>query len=236
VNGEGPSLLSRNLWAKHTRKFLVVLERALQLLTTEPVLARAEVELNRCLYFLLLRATRELHPVEEIAPSYECSNQPDPDDDARARREGKRPDFQWIYLDRYEPDPCRSSRQFVVECKRLGSAPRSDWVLNINYIEHGVWRFASPDWGYAKGASSAAMVGYWQDMAADDVLREVNDAAGKRGVSPLTLSQRGWQPHGVSRLNQRCNRSFTTSPLFIYHLWVDLCGPRKSGGGALGRM
>ena len=29
MNGEGPSLLSRNLWAKRTARFLAILERAL---------------------------------------------------------------------------------------------------------------------------------------------------------------------------------------------------------------
>lgn len=125
MNGEGPSLLSRNLWAKRTARFLAILERALQLLATEPELACAEVELNRRLYWRLLEATRELYP-SEVPPLCECCNQPDPDDQARARRENKRPDFQWSYTDRFESDSHRSSKQFVVECKRLGSPPRSD--------------------------------------------------------------------------------------------------------------
>jgi hypothetical protein len=185
-------------------------------------LSRAEVELNRQFYFLLLRATRELYATEEIAPSQECNNQPDPDDEARASREGKRPDFQWIYLDRYEPDPERSSKQFVVECKRLGSPLRSDRILNANYIEQGVGRFVTSDSGYAKGFSSAAMVGYWQDMAAADILREVNEAASKRGVSRLNLSQEGWRSGGVSKLDHRCERPFPISPVLIHHLWADL--------------
>jgi hypothetical protein len=222
MNGEGPSLLSRNLWAKRTTRFLAILERALQLLATEPELARAEVELNRQFYFLLLRATRELYPTEEIAPAQECYNQPDPDDETRASREGKRPDFQWIYLDHYESDPFRSSKQFVVECKRLGRPLRSDRILNALYVEKGVWRFLTPDSGYAKGFPSAAMVGYWQDMAADDILREVNEAASKRGVSRLNLSREGWRSGGVSKLDHRCERPFPVSPLLIYHLWADL--------------
>jgi len=222
MNGEGPSLLSRNLWAKRTARFLAILERALQLLATEPELACAEVELNRRLHFLLLRATGELYPTEEIAPSCECNNQPDADDKARAKREHKRPDFQWIYRDRYEPDPDRSSKQFVVECKRLGTPLRSNRILNADYIEQGVWRFVASDSGYAKGFSSAAMVGYWQDMAADDILREVNEAASKRGVSRLNLSQEGWRSGGVSKLDHRCERPFPISPILIHHLWADL--------------
>jgi len=221
MKSDGPSLLSRNLWAKRTARFLAILERALRLLATEPELACGEIGLNRRLYWRLLEATRELYP-SEVPPLCECCNQPDPDDQARAKRENKRPDFQWSYADRFESDPHRSSKQFVVECKRLGSPPRSDWVLNVNYVEHGVWRFVASDSGYAKGFSSAAMVGYWQDMAADDILREVNEAASKRGVSGLNLSQEGWRSCGVSKLDHRCERPFPISPVLIHHLWADL--------------
>ena len=71
----------------------------------------------------------------------ECNNQPDPDDEARTAREQKRPDFQWNYLDRFESDPHRSSRQFVVECKRLGESSRADRVFNMLYVNHGISRF-----------------------------------------------------------------------------------------------
>lgn len=215
---KGPSLRSLNSWGKHTARFLAILERALELLQTETDLPSAEVELNRQLYFLLLLATGELYPTEEIAPSCECNNQPDADDEARATRERKRPDFQWIYRDRYEPNPQRSSKQFVVECKRLGTPLRSDRILNADYIEQGVWRFVASDSGYAKGFSSAAMVGYWQDMAADDILREVNEAASKRDVSRLNLSPEGWRSRGVSKLDHRCERPFPISPVLIHHL------------------
>lgn len=222
MNAKGPSLRSLTLWAKRTARFLAILERALGLLQMETDLKIAEVDLNRQLYFCLLRATRELYPEDEVSPSQECNNQPDPDDEARAAREGKRPDFQWIYLDRYEPDPRRSSKQFVVECKRLGSPTSSNWILNANYVKHGVWRFVASEFGYAKGFPSAAMIGYWQDMAADDILRAVNEAARKRGLSLLDLNREGWQSSGISKLENRCNRHFPISPLLIYHLWADL--------------
>ncbi|MBF8254377.1 MAG: hypothetical protein HW373_1072 [Deltaproteobacteria bacterium] len=222
MNEEGPSLLSRSLWTKRTARFLAILERALQLLGCQTALGSAEVALNRRLYWCLLEASRGLYPAEDCAPSPECNNQPDPDDQVRAKREDKRPDFQWIFLDRYESDLHRSSKQFVVECKRLGVPQRADWILNANYIEHGVWRFVAPEWSYAKRFPSAAMVGYWQSMQADDVLREVNAAAGKRGVSTLKLQREGWPTRGVSKLEHRFNRPFPVSPFFLRHFWVDL--------------
>jgi hypothetical protein len=102
-------------------------------------LPRTETELNRKFYFCLLSASRELFPNEELAPVCEYNNQPDPDDGSRAARELKRPDFQWVFLDRYENNPNRSSRQFVIECKRLGTPDRGDWVFNINYTDHGIF-------------------------------------------------------------------------------------------------
>ena len=141
MSGSGPQLNSLRLWATREARCFSIIERALWLLRQFQDLPETEVELNRQLYFCLLKATRELYPEDEIAPITECNNQPDPDDEARAKREQKRPDFQWIYLDRYESDPHRSSKQFVVECKRLGKSSRSDWVLNLNYVNHGINRF-----------------------------------------------------------------------------------------------
>jgi len=222
MSEQGPSLLSRNLWAKRTARFLAILERALQLLAKQKGLESAEVELNRRLYWCLLEASRELYPAEDCAPAPECNNQPDPDDAVRAKREAKRPDFQWIFLDRYESDLHRSSKQFVVECKRLGMPPRADWILNENYVEHGIWRFIAPEWSYAKRFPSAAMVGYWQSMDGNEVLQEVNGAAKKRGITQLGFKREGWQARGVSKLEHSLERSFPFSPFFLRHLWVDI--------------
>src|ERR1700704_1677198 len=118
-----PSLFtqSQSLWGKREARFIAIVERALILLRSMDALPRTETELNRKFYFCLLNASRELFPNEQLAPICECNNQPDPDDSSRAARELKRPDFQWVFLDRYENNPNRSSRQFVIECKRLGT-------------------------------------------------------------------------------------------------------------------
>ena len=213
--------LSRRLWAKREAKCLSIIERALTMLFGEEDLPVTEIELNRLLYFHLLRASRELYPEDVIPPVTECNNQPDPDDQARALREYKRPDFQWIYLDIYEPDPDRSSRHFVVECKRLGDAPRTDWVLNTNYVEYGVRRFLEPEWAYAKGAPSGAMVGYWQSMLGEDVLREVNAGCRLRSI-PRLVPIGPSSTNGVGKFNHDISRTFPASPFRLHHLWIDL--------------
>jgi N-6 DNA Methylase len=214
-------LRARQLWATREAKCISIIERALALLRQILDLPGTEIELNRHLYFCLLAASRELYPEDEIAPISECNNQPDPDDEARAKREQKRPDFQWIYLDRYESDPQRSSKQFVVECKRLGKAVRSDWVLNVNYTNHGIGRFREPEWAYAKRAPSGAMVGYWQSMEASEVLSETNEGCLKKAFPNLMLVG-DWNSGGASRLDHTFNRPFEISPFRLHHLWVDL--------------
>jgi hypothetical protein len=221
MNDSGPQLTSRHLWAAREAKFLAILSHALMLLRQLENPPKTEVELNRKLYFCLLAASLELYPEDEIAPMTECNNQPDPDDEARAKREQKRPDFQWGYLDRYESDPQRSSKQFVVECKRLGKALRSDWVLNLNYTDHGISRFREYEWAYAKRAPSGAMVGYWQSMNGDELLNEVHEGSRKKSLPDLMIVGR-WNPGGVSRFLHTFDRPFEISPFKLYHLWIDL--------------
>jgi hypothetical protein len=216
-----PHIPSAKLWKTRQAKCLAVIEAALQLLGKTTSLPTAEVDLNRTLYFCLLQAHRQLFPDDEIAPLSECNNQPDPDDQARAIREQKRPDFQWIYLDRYEADPSRSSRAFVLECKRLGTPPRADWPLNINYLQHGIHRFRHEDWAYAKQAECGAMVGYVQSMDLVAILSAVNAECGGDGLPNLNLAA-SWMEGGTSKLDHSFERPFPVSPLTLYHFWVDL--------------
>jgi len=217
-------VMAQKLWAKREAKCLSIIERALSLLREADDLPETEVELNRQLYFCLLEASRELYPDDEIAPVTECNNQPDPDDEARTRRELKRPDFQWIFLDRYEADAQRSSKQFVVECKRLGQPLRADWVFNLNYSNHGIVRFREPEWAYAKLMQSGAMIGYWQSMEEKFLLIEVNKGCNSNSLPELTLAG-AWKVGETTRLEHILPRAFEISPFKLHHLWIDLRNP-----------
>jgi hypothetical protein len=221
MSSGAPRIHSRQLWQTREAKCLAIIDRALSLFRQQHSFPDSEIELNRIFYFCLITASRDLYPDDEIAPVIECCNQPDPDDGARARREQKRPDFQWVYLDRYESDPQKSSRQFVVECKRLGTPPRSDWVLNLNYIEHGIARFRHPDWAYAKRAGSGAMIGYIQSMTPPAILVAVNDECRDKTLTDLALTN-AWVPAGTTRLEHTFERSFEISPIRLHHFWIDL--------------
>ncbi len=224
----GPPLHSGHLWAVREAKCLAIIALALKKLREVPVLPESEIELNRHFYFCLLEASRELYPEDEVGPVPECNNQPDPDDDSRAKRELKRPDFQWVYLDRYEASARHSSKQFVVECKRLGKPVRSDWVLNVNYVQHGIMRFRLAEWAYAKRFPTGAMVGYWQSMEPHHVLSEVNQE-GSNNTLPALVLDGAWSPGGVSRCGHTFDRPFEVSPFCLNHFWVDL---RQSGSSS----
>lgn len=216
-------MLSTNLWKKQQTHYVCAFLRALQLLQEFPSLPNEEVALNRTLYFCLLKANRELDPEGLYPPPVtECCNQPDPDDSARTARENKRPDFQWGFTDPHEPDYQRSSKQFVVECKRIGVPPRSDWILNENYVEYGLRRFVDPSWGYAKGSPAAAMIGYWQSMDGEALLLEINSAAERRGLEHIALAISGWKIAAITVLGHVVLRSFAISPFRLDHFWVDL--------------
>jgi len=226
-----PNLKRLNFWEKHERRVIQVLTVALRLLAREEYLPTGENQINRRLYFCVLRAIRELHQqgTDLISyPIYEGNNQPDASDEERAAREGKRPDFQFGFVDHQEPDPDASAKQYVVECKRLGESGRSDWVLNRNYIEHGVLRFHDEEYGYGKSRSSGAMVGYVQNSSADQILAEVNQAATARKIARITLSRQGWERGDVSTLTHRFDRAVRPTPFNLHHLWLDLANHRDN--------
>ena len=221
-----PSIGALHTWRRHETRVLGVFSAALNVLRVEPDLPAGEDPLNRKLYFAVQRENVRLCRKGEGMPSpvtYEACNQPDVDDVTRAEREKKRPDFQWGFVNLQEPDDDRASMFYTVECKRLRSPERPDWVFNENYVRHGVARFVDVNHGYAKSAVSAAMVGYVQDMCFQAILGEVNGHASAAALPTLGLSGRAWQKEGVSRLDQQLRRrSSMVSPLDLRHLWVDL--------------
>lgn len=216
------SLLNRRdeFWKKFEIAIFEILSRALVILKSKSSLPESEDELNRCLYFCLVEANYELQKVNkglQASPFYEGNNQPHHLDLIKARRENKRPDFQWSITDINEADPLKSSKQFVLECKRLGT-PKNNWILNSNYIEHGINRFISNVYGYAEGAESAAMLGYVQSMKGDDILREINQNIASINQPPINRVVE----------NQTCailTHTLTTSKtnnIRLEHVWVDL--------------
>jgi hypothetical protein len=97
----------------------------------------------------------------------------------------------------------------------------ASWVLNRNYVEHGIARFEHPDWGYAEGSSSGMMVGFMQTMEPDAILAEVNDHI--TSFPALSLSGRRWTLKALTLLEpQSFDRRVLLTPFTLNHFWVDL--------------
>lgn len=227
-----PRISRLRTWEKHERRVVDILLLALSILRKKDILPSSEVLLNRELYFCLLEANHALwesgaggfdHP-----PTPEGHNPADPDDEQRAVRENKIPDFYWGFIDHSEPDPRRSARNYVIECKRLGNPPRADWILDQNYVNNGILRFITEEHSYAKGERSGAMVGYVQNMELDEILCEVNSSAVSVGIPELLAPFSGWQIGGTSQFTHQLNRIFLISPFQLTHFWVDLRNSRPT--------
>jgi hypothetical protein len=106
------------IWERHEQCVVDILRTALAILRNKANLPQSEVLLNRELYFCLLEANRNLRNLGsgglDHPPTPEGHNPPDPDDEQRAIRENKIPDFYWGYIDHLEPDPRRCARNYVI--------------------------------------------------------------------------------------------------------------------------
>jgi hypothetical protein len=201
---------------------------------------RIEDRVSRALYRCLRQAQAGQNLMGTL--HWQIPVQPDPNV-SYEKHEDNVPDFSWqtfdnaITLEEQEKLDLPLSFYFHIECKRLGSPTSSSWKLNPNYVHHGIVRFVSVDHRYGQHTQSGAMIGYLEDMACKEILREVNAAIeqAKQTLPPqakislLSLSQDGWQDKSTSRLSQHLERSFPKSPFTLWHFWLDLreCYPRK---------
>jgi len=220
-----PSIPALRTWHEHERRVLEVvclaladLQAAEQLPTDEPALNR---ELHFCLRRVNVRLQRQGRGVQSPFV-WEAQNQPLIDDETRADREHKRPDFQCGFVNLQEGDDDRASMFYTLECKRLGR-PANRWILNVNYVENGVLRFVTEKHGYGKATPSGAMVGYVQSMPFAQIIAEVNAAANERSLPSIALDDDAWSEDGVTRLAHRLTRPASLlSPFDLRHIWVDL--------------
>ncbi|MGW3346602.1 hypothetical protein ACWDA3_25085 [Nonomuraea rubra] len=232
-----PRLSRIPLWQRHTETVIEILCDALALFVADRP-AGEEPELNRAFFMAILKAIRHRHDnglrVLHTPPIPEARNPPSPDT-AGSKAEYKIPDFQWGYIDHQEPDPQRSARHFVIECKRLGNPVSPRWVFNARYIKDGVVRFVSPEWRYGKDVADGAMVGYIQSMSPDAILAEVNAEAAAHGLPPIM--QTAPSTGSLHYLGHKLDRDFPVTPFNLTHLWVEALPPpddldeRSDGSG-----
>lgn len=219
-----PRLSELDLWSRNVEACLQVLADALVLLAIDPASRTIELEddLNRRLFECVTVAThaRNQQPALRVsAVTYEGRNSPAASDPDRTAREFKRPDFFWAWINDLEPDPHRSRREFVVECKRL-ACPTSGRRFTDQYVTDGVLRFITPEHAYGKDMSAGAMVGYLQQLKMDDAHDAVNAAAAASRVPRLDLRSRVGDDS--ADFDHALPRPFAISPFRLEHLWRRL--------------
>ena len=220
-----PRITSAFSWSKFEQSVLDVFTEALNRLANEPFLSQGEEPINLELYWKCVEVHREFERAQRSLPFFiwfNPTNQPEPDDTIRSERLLKRPDFACGLTNPQAADFRKSQVTYCLECKRLGVAA-GKWVFTENYCEHGMLRFRQTAHSYAKGASSAAMIGYAQSMPEDDLLTEVNTHAATRTVPSLSRAALAWVAKGVTALSQSpLTRQFDPADIQLRHLWLDL--------------
>jgi hypothetical protein len=220
-----PKILPALTWPKYEQAVLDVFTEALNRLGQESTLPHGEEPLNLKLYWKAREVHLERLHAKKSIPFYidfDSTNQPEPDDTVDSRRLKKRPDFGCALTNEQATDHTKSQIRYSLECKRLGVAA-GQWVFNENYSERGMIRFRQTEHSYAKGSTSAAMIGYVQNMLDDDLLAEVNTHAAARNIPSLTKAATAWAAKNTTRLGQDAlTRDFDTVPVQLRHLWIDL--------------
>ena len=220
-----PSISELDLWSRLEARLLALIALALDILQQRSSrIPLDEILINRELRLCMDEANCRLCEYGQgldHLPMLDCKVQPSMEDEDCVPEKDKIPDFQWDIYDN-SASPEQRSKQYHIECKRLGLPSSRSWVLNTEYVNAGICRFIEDSHKYGKSCRSGAMVGYVQDMEPDAILAEVNVACRKKGVAELALPEYGWQPSGTSRLDHQFRRPFPESPFDLRHLWIDL--------------
>ena len=218
----GPLISELPLWERHEERVLAILRSALERLRSKRPEGN-EPDLNREFFLCILEVNRENKESGDSwfdhAPVFEGRNPPTPDTHGSAS-ERKIPDLYWGYIDHQEPDPRRSARNFVIECKRLGSPSHSGSSLNAKYVDDGVRRFVDIEWKYGKNVPTGAMIGYMESLTPEQILVDVNGCLETRYIPTLTLSST--LESSLSEMEHSFDRPFEISPFRLLHLWIDL--------------
>lgn len=212
-------------WSTYEQAVLDVFTEALNRLGQQETLPQGEEAINLELYWKCREVHLEYLRANKSIPfviDFDSTNQPEPDDTANSRRLKKRPDFACALTNEQAIDVQSSQIRYTLECKRLGTAS-GKWAFTENYSEHGILRFRKSDHSYAKGSTSATVIGYVQNMSDDELLKEVNEHAKARNIPSLSMAATSWATKTVAQLNQNpLVRDFDPTPIQLRHLWMDL--------------
>jgi hypothetical protein len=197
-----------------------ILELALNLLENADEVTD-ELQLNERLATCISAANYQLLQSGEggldFLPSYDGHQYPD-ETPLNGEANRKRPDFTWSWQDAASPTYDEATREFTVECKRLGDVAGS--VFSHRYVDDGILRFVSTSHEYGRLGARGVMVGYVQVLGKPAILATVQARAESHELAPLTPE--GELEGRIARLVHHLDRTFGESPFELVHLWVDV--------------
>lgn len=212
------------LWKKHEAMYIEIFSEALTKLALCRNIHNEENYISALLCVLLTETCCEYaHKNEKEVPVPIWEGPIPPKDEAEVRNSkgrSSRPDFTCNCINRMATSEDYLV-PFHVECKRLGKRERN-WVLNRNYVLHGIYRFDSRKHGYGKRAMSGLMIGYIINMEPDEIVKEINSYQSKSlpNNDSLVIATNA---NGTFEARQNFQRkSVLPSDFRLLHIWVDL--------------
>ena len=212
------------LWNRHEGLYRRIFVQALIRLAAESSISGDENSISKHLSTIVVTVCREIANTEnrEVQlPASDGLNQPVHVDEMQEDFTRTRPDFTCNCI-----NPRAESNEdylipFHIECKLLGEPTSTTWILNTNYVTHGIARFDLESHRYGNRASSGIMIGYIISMTPEQIQTEVNSCIEKKlpDVPPLVFALSDVPLQSQHRF---ARRHVTPTPFTLIHLWVDI--------------
>lgn len=213
-------MLKKDYWQKRQLLYLRAFKDALPILQQKSIKKKVkyinEDDISRDLYLALGNVIfngRYKH-LQLGLPNFQTQSQPNLKDKRKAKREDKRPDFLWTYIDYVN----RDRRDFYAECKRL----KEDKTYHCReYVKNGLNRFLEKDWSYGFGCENGLMIGYVEEISINDCLSKIKEYLKETGIPSIAPYQKAGK--NKSYLKHTLNRKNIHSLRFdLYHYLVEI--------------
>lgn len=211
-------MLKKNFWKERQTIYLSVFKQALPILqhksSSRVIPYKNEDDISRDLsfavqevVFLINQATGKEYGI----PYFQPQAQPSPSDKLKIKREDKRPDFLWGYVDYVN----KQSLNYFVECKRL----RPDLGHHCReYVVNGLKRFLDKEWSYGIYCESGLLIGYLEGVPVSDCISKIGSYLTESSVPSLVSveSKSGFEylVHTIDR------KEIPVSPIQMNHYLV----------------
>lgn len=212
-------LQSRKIWNAHFNLYRMVFCYSLELLDISIIREKIEEDDISAALLVILQETckkwSKKQKLEIPAPLAQLPQQNAEKAQKRGLNALPRPDFTCPKFDME-----MGENIFLdIECKLLGEPTSPTWILNSNYVKHGVARFDCSVHEYGKRVSSGMMIGYIVSMTPKAILDEVNEHLRANGYLDLNFAF-------ANKVDTCCvvtyRRKVKPISFTIAHIWANL--------------